>query len=165
MAGYYRKFCKNFSDVTAPLSELLKKGVKDHWSEACHKSFDKVKKNLLCLEPILSALNFSKLLQLTVDTSDMGASALLLQSDDEDIEHPVYYFSKKFNVHGKNYSIVEKECLTLIFVIQHFDIYISSSQNRRLLNWSLMLQECNLEIEHVKGKNNICVDTLSRNCG
>ena len=46
MAGYYRKFCKKFSEITAPLTELLKKGVKYHWSEARHKSFDKVK-NLL----------------------------------------------------------------------------------------------------------------------
>ena len=41
MAGYYGKFCNNFSEVTDPLTELLKKGVKHHWSEACHKSFDK----------------------------------------------------------------------------------------------------------------------------
>ena len=38
MAGYYRKFCKNFSEVTAPLTELLKKNVKYHWSETCQKS-------------------------------------------------------------------------------------------------------------------------------
>ena len=37
MAGYYRKYCKNFSEVTAPLTELLKKSVKYHWSEACQK--------------------------------------------------------------------------------------------------------------------------------
>ena len=64
MAGYYRKFCKNFSEITAPLTELLKKGVKHHWSEACHKSFDKVKN--LCLEPILSAPNLSKPFRLAV---------------------------------------------------------------------------------------------------
>ena len=107
MAGYYRKFCKKFSEITAPLTELLKKGVKHHWSEACHKSFDKVK-NLLCLEPIVSPPNFSKPFQLAVDTSDVGADAVLLQSDDEDIEHPVCYFSKKFSVHQKIYTTVEK---------------------------------------------------------
>ena len=59
----------------------------------------------------------------------------------------------------------------IILAIQHFDIYISSSSkpttvytdhnpfiflhkmkniNRRILNWSLMLQEYNLQIEHAK---------------
>ena len=184
MAGYYRKFCKNFSEVTAPLTELLKKNVKYHWSETCQKSFDKVK-NLLCLEPVLTAPDFSKPFRLAVDASDVGAGAVLLQCDNEDIEHPICYFSKKFNVHQKNYSTIEKECLALILAMQHFDIYISSSskptvvytdhnplvflhkmknKNRRLLNWSLMLQEHNLQIEHVKGKDNICADALSRSC-
>ena len=88
MAGYYRKFCKKFSEVTAPLTELLKKNVKYHWSETCKKSFDKVK-NLLCLEPVLTAPDFSKPFRLAVDASDVGAGAVLLQCDDEDIEHPV----------------------------------------------------------------------------
>ena len=170
MAGYYRKFCKNFSEVTAPLTELLKRDVKYHWSETCQKSFDKLK-NLLCLEPILTAPNFSKPFRLAVDASDVGAGVVLLQCDDEDIEHPVCYFSKKCNVHQRNYSTIEKECLALILAIQHFDIYISSlskptvvytdhnplvflhkmkNKNRRLLNWSLMLQGYNLQIEHFK---------------
>ena len=34
--------------------------------------------------------------------------------------------------------------------------------HRRLLNWSLILQEYNLQIEHVKGKDKICVDPLLR---
>ena len=94
MAGYYRKFCKNFSEVTAPLTELLKKNVKYHWSETCQKSFDKVK-NLLCLEPVLTAPDFSKPFRLAVDASDVGAGAVLLQCDNEDIEHPICYFFKK----------------------------------------------------------------------
>ena len=96
----------------------------------------------------------------------MGAGAVLLPSDDEGIEHPICYFSKLFNVHQKNYSTIEKECSALILAIQHFDIYISSSskptvvytdhnplvvlhkmnKNRKLLNWSLMLQEYNFQM-------------------
>ena len=76
IAGYYRKFCKNFSeDVrSAPLTEPLKKGMKYHCSEACQKSFDKVK-NLLCLEPVLTAPDFSKPFRLAVDPSDVGAGS------------------------------------------------------------------------------------------
>ena len=51
-------------------------------------------KNLLCLEPVLTASNFSKSFQLAVDASDVWVGAVLLQSDDEDIENPICYFSK-----------------------------------------------------------------------
>ena len=43
MAGYYRKLCKNFPEVIAVLTEVLKKVIKYYWFEACQKVFDKVK--------------------------------------------------------------------------------------------------------------------------
>ena len=36
------------------------------------------------------------------------------------------------------------------------------NKNRRLLNWSLLLQEYDLEIRHIKGKDNIVADCLYR---
>lgn len=32
MAGYYRKFCRNFSDVASPLTQLLSKKAKFVWT-------------------------------------------------------------------------------------------------------------------------------------
>ena len=97
------------------------------------------------------------------------------------VDHPVCYFSKKFNKHQKNYSRVEKECLSLILALQHFEVYLTSSpivvisdhnpltfihkmknKNQRLLRWSLLLQEYNLDIRHIRGKDNIIPDALSR---
>ena len=43
MAGYYRKFCNNFSVIAEPLTNLLGKKVRYVWSEACQKSFDQLK--------------------------------------------------------------------------------------------------------------------------
>ena len=40
IAGYYRKFCNNFSVIAEPLTILLGKKVKYVWSDACQKSFD-----------------------------------------------------------------------------------------------------------------------------
>ena len=39
MAGYYRKFCNNFSVIAEPLTNLLGKKVRYVWSEACQKFF------------------------------------------------------------------------------------------------------------------------------
>jgi hypothetical protein len=119
-----------------------------------------------------------------VDASDDAAGAVLLQHDESDnVEHPVAYFSKKFNRHQINYSTIEKGLLALILALQHFNVYLCTGQkplivytdhnplvflskmrnkNRRLLNWSLILQEYDMVIKHIKGKDNVIADCLSR---
>ena len=43
LAGYYRRFIKQFSMTAAPMTRLLQKNVKYEWSEKCQRSFDKLK--------------------------------------------------------------------------------------------------------------------------
>ena len=182
MAGYYRKFCKNFSGIAEPLTNLLKKSTKFNWNDKCQDAFDRLKA-ILKSAPVLLAPDFDKCFKLAVDASDVGIGAVLLQEDNNGIDHPVCYFSKKFNKHQKNYSTIEKECLALILAIQQFEVYLTSStspivvfsdhnplsflhklknKNQRLLRWTLLLQEFNLDIRHIKGKDNIIPDALSR---
>ena len=182
MAGYYRKFCPNFSSIAEPLTNLLSKRTKFIWDDRCEKAFENVKK-ILKNYPVLSAPNFKVPFKLAVDASDNAAGAVLLQEDTDGIDHPVCYFSKKFNKHQKNYSTIEKECLALILAVQHFEVYVTASEgpiivfsdhnpltfiskmknkNQRLLRWSLILQAYNLEIRHIKGKDNLIADALSR---
>lgn len=42
ICGWYRRFLKNFSDVTAPLRALLHIGQKFVWTEECTKSFETI---------------------------------------------------------------------------------------------------------------------------
>ena len=112
-----------------------------------------------------------------------GAGSVLLQEDGNGVDHPVSYFSKKFNKYQKNYSTIEKECQFLSLALQHFEVYLTSSlspivvfsdhnplifihkmknKNQRLLRWSLLLQEYNLDISHIKAKDNITSIALSR---
>ncbi|XP_072180884.1 uncharacterized protein [Diadema setosum] len=182
MAGYYRRFCHNFSDVVAPLTDLLRKNVKFQWSAACQSAFDQVKA-ILSSGPVLAAPDFKKGFSLAVDASDVGAGAVLMQADDDGVDRPVGYFSKKFNAHQRKYSTVEKETLALILSLSHFDVYVGSTtqpvvvwtdhnpltfvnrmrnKNQRLMRWSLILQEYNLDIKHIRGKENIVADALSR---
>ena len=181
-ACYYRKFCNNFSVIAEPPTNLLSKQLmRFKWTSGCQNAFDKLKA-ILRSEPVLLVPNFNKEFKLAVAASDVGAGGVLLQEDDNGVDHPVCYFSKMFNKHQKNYSTVEKECLSLILALQHFEVYLSSSspivvfsdhnpltfiykmknKNQRLLSWSLLLQEYNLDIRHIRGKDSIIPDALSR---
>ncbi len=133
---------------------------------------------LFSLPPI-----FSSPFQLQVDASATGAGAVLLQEDQAGIEHPVSFFSKKFSKSQQNYSTIEKEALALLLALQHFEVYLGgspstiivytdhnplvfimrmSNANQRLMRWSLIMQEYNIEIRHKKGVDNLVADALSR---
>lgn len=126
MAGYYRGFCKNFADVVAPLTSLISVSQPFVWSSACQKSFESTKA-LLCSTPVLSAPDFAHPFKLEVDASTRGAGAVLLHEDENGVDHPVAYFSKKFNQHQLQYSTIEQEALSLLLALQHFEVYIGSS--------------------------------------
>ena len=91
MAGYYRKFCSNFSTIAEPLTNLLRKRNKFIWSERCQQSFNKLKA-VRSSVPVLSAPSFNCCFKLAVDASDIGAGSVLLQEDESGVYHPVYYF-------------------------------------------------------------------------
>ena len=85
MVGYYRKFCVNFSTITEPLTQLLRKRAKFEWSSSCEKAFEKLKA-ILSSAPVLS--DFSLQFILALDASDIAAGAVLLQKGPDGIDHP-----------------------------------------------------------------------------
>jgi hypothetical protein len=38
LAGYYRRFIQNFSKISKPITELLKKSTKYVWSKECDEA-------------------------------------------------------------------------------------------------------------------------------
>ena len=52
LAGYYRRFIKDFSSIALPLTKLTRKGVKFEWDEKCTDAFERLKK-LLTIVPVL----------------------------------------------------------------------------------------------------------------
>ena len=182
VAGYYRRFVKNYADVTCPLTDLLKKESRFKWSENCQSAFDKIK-SILTNYPVLQSPDWTKPFTLSIDASDLGVGAVLSQHVSVNEEHPVAYFSKKLIDAQRKYSTIEKETLSLILALQHFEVYLQGTsfplrvvtdhnpllflnkfknKNQRLTRWSLFLQEWDLEISHVKGKENVVPDALSR---
>jgi hypothetical protein len=53
LAGYYQRLIPSFSNITKPITELLKKGTKYVWSEDCDDALHALKK-LLTTSPVLA---------------------------------------------------------------------------------------------------------------
>ncbi|GJT84089.1 hypothetical protein Tco_1058431 [Tanacetum coccineum] len=53
-AGFYRRFIKDFSKITRPLTKLLEKETPFEFNDECHKAFNSFKEKLMCTPVIMS---------------------------------------------------------------------------------------------------------------
>ena len=49
-----------------------------------------------------------------------------MQADEQGVDRPVSFFSKKFNRPQVNYSVVQTEALALVWALQHLAVYVES---------------------------------------
>lgn len=179
MAGWYRRYINNFSNIAAPITDLLKTTDRFTWTQAATNAFDELK-TCLTTAPVLTHADFSLPFYIQCDASMLGVGGVLFQIKEGD-EHPIAYMSRKLNPAQRNYSVTELECLAAIFCIREFRCYIEGMRFTvitdhaalkwlmekkdlagRLARWSLELQSFNFTIEHRKGAANIVPDALSR---
>jgi hypothetical protein len=78
LASYYRRSTPDFSRIAKPMTELLKKGVKFMWSEACAKVFHTLRQHLTSA-PVLVQPDNSKPFEVFCDVSGMGLGCVLME--------------------------------------------------------------------------------------
>ena len=79
LAGYYRKFIRNFSLIASPLYKLLKKNVRFEWSKECQKSMDELKRRLTTTPVLILPDNSSDYI-IYSDASLRGMGCVLIQN-------------------------------------------------------------------------------------
>lgn len=177
--NWYRRHVKNFSLISAPLTDLLK-GKKYVWNKLAEFAFNNIK-NILLTPPILRPPNWELPMILLCDASDIGVGAALTQIDKKGNEYVIEYYSCKLTELEKKYSPTEKECLAVIKAINHFRPYIELMELRiitdhyslkylmnmkvtsgRLARWILHLQPYVNCMEHRSGTLMKVPDALSR---
>ena len=124
LASFYRRYVPNFAAITSPLTDLTRKNMPNRivWGEPQQRAFDKLK-SVLTMEPVLQLPNFEKQFIVAVEASDTGLGAILLQ-EHEGEKRPVSYLSRKLLPREQNYSVVEKECLALVWAVKNLSAYL-----------------------------------------
>ena len=112
LAGFYRRFVKDFSTIACPLNELTKKNVPFTWGKAQQHAFDELKRRLT-QAPLLVLPDFMKTFEIECDASGIGIGGVLMQNG-----RPVAYHSEKLDGARLNYPIYDKELFTLVRVLQ-----------------------------------------------
>ncbi|WVZ81590.1 hypothetical protein U9M48_028945 [Paspalum notatum var. saurae] len=97
LAGYYRRFIKDFSKIAKPMTSLTKKNAKFVWGPKCEEGFRKLKK-LLTTAPVLAQPDVTKPFDVYCDASGRGLGRVLMQEG-----RVIAYASRQLRKHEANY--------------------------------------------------------------
>jgi hypothetical protein len=92
LAGYYKRFIRNYGVISHPLSKLLKKQALFVWSSTIQQAFDALKQ-ALGSAPVLALSDFNKQFVLEIDTSNLGIGVVLMQEG-----HPIVYLYQGLSI-------------------------------------------------------------------
>jgi len=179
LINYYSKFIPEYARIVAPLNDLRKKGAKFHFGEEQLSSFGKLKQ-CLSAPPVLRFPDFQRKFLLQTDASSTHLGCVLLQ-EFEDGLHPIQYASRRLSAAESRYCTFEQEALSCIWAMEKFKSYLShqpfilqtdSACLRWLMEhprnlgrvgrWLLRISRFDFEVRHIRGKDNVTADCLTR---
>jgi hypothetical protein len=178
LASFYKKFIRNFSGISAPMMDTVKKRHKSfHWKEKDEKSFNLLKRKIM-EQPILVLPDFQKTFHIKCDASRFAIGVVLIQED-----MPITYFNEKLNEVKVKYSTYDKEFYAIIQALKKWRHYLIPKEfvlysdnhalqfvnqqeklNQRHAKWVEYMQNFTFVIKHIFGTANKFAHALSKKC-
>ncbi|KAJ0752560.1 putative nucleotidyltransferase, Ribonuclease H [Helianthus annuus] len=174
LAGYYRRFIKDFSKIAQPLTLLTQKGVTYRWGNTQETAFQYLK-DRLCSAPILSLLEGTDDFVVYCDASIQGLGCVLMQRD-----KVIVYASRQLKIHERNYTTHDLELGAVVFALKIWRHYLYGTRctiytdhrslehilkqkdlNMRQRRWVELLNDYECAIKYHPGKANVVADALS----
>nr|XP_034840382.1 uncharacterized protein LOC117996432 [Maniola hyperantus] len=178
VTNYLSRFIPRYSELSAPLRELLGQNNNFEWSDYHDRAFNLLKAKISSA-PVLKYYNPEEAVTVSVDASARGLGACLLQGG-----RPVAYAARTLTATEQRWAQIEKELLAIVFGCTRFHQYIYGHDNvtvesdhkpleaifkkslneapARLQRMLLKLQQYCIKIQYKPGKMLFIADTLSR---
>jgi len=185
LAGYYRRFVRDFSKIALPLTELTRnvtrKKLDLSWGTKQQLAFVELKCALQST-PVLVLPDLNKEFVVHCDASGYAVGAVLQQDHGKGLQ-PVAFMSKKMVGAETRYPVHEQELLAIMSALTTWRHYLEGAsqlvrvrtdhkslthfQTQPMLSgrqkrWLETLSQFNYTVEYVKGQENLAADALSR---
>ena len=112
LAGYYRRFVRDFSRIASPMTRLTRKRERFVWAEDCELAFQELKKRLTSA-PVLIQPEPDLRYAVYCNISREGLGCVLMQSN-----QVVAYGSRQLKENEKNYPTHDLELAAVIHALK-----------------------------------------------
>jgi hypothetical protein len=132
--NFYRRFIKDYSAITRPLTQLLRgsqngrKGgnIKVEWKEPQQQAFLTLL-GAFQTAPLLRHFDPQLPLRIEADASGAALGGVLSQLCEDQKWHPIAFFSRQFKGAEVNYSTPDKEMMAIVECFKHWRHYLEGS--------------------------------------
>ncbi|KAI2645614.1 Transposon Ty3-I Gag-Pol polyprotein [Labeo rohita] len=150
-ANFYRRFIKDYSTITAPLTSLLRgKPRSISWNPSAHEAFLHLKK-IFSTAPLLHHPDPELPFTVEVDASTTGVGAVLSQAVGEPpLLHPCAFYSRKLSPAEQNYDVGNRELLAIKLALEEWRHWLEGSNHP----FTIITDHKNLQyIQHLGGRS------------
>lgn len=191
MINYYFRFVPKLAEILIPIHTYITQASKDkkklrnkfqfNWSQECDEAFITAKNALANATMLVHPKRKNLLISLSTDASQHAVGSVLQQFHNNTWQ-PLAFFSKKLQKNETKLSTIDRELLAVYLSIKHFRYFLEgrnfviytdhkpltnlmSSSTERSPSQTKQLEyisQFTTNIQHIKGKNNVVADFLSR---
>lgn len=180
--GHFRKYIRDYSKISKPLQDLVKKDVPFCWTKECDEAVEQLKIKIKS-PPILAHFDPELKTRVDTDASQVALGAALLQQASDKGWRIVELASRKLAKDEEKLHSTELEgaavhwALAICFrgylsVLPTFEVWTDNWSvslmsakvhiSRKFARYMLDLQEFKFTVHHRKGETNVLADALSR---
>lgn len=123
LAGFFRKFVKNFAVIIRPLTQLLQKNNQWNWTAEQDIAVQAVK-DISTTRPVLKIFDPNLMTEVHTDVSKDGIAGMLIQVDENNKKHVVAYYSRQTTALEKKFHSYETETLAVVESCRYIRVYL-----------------------------------------
>lgn len=129
--GFLNDFIPNYSQITTPLTDLLRKDVNFNWNTECQEAFNKLK-NDLNRQLTLNFFDRNLPTKISCDASNSAIGMALWQRNiysnplNDDSWYPISFKSQKLKPEQCRWSTIDKELYAVNIALKKFNFFVAS---------------------------------------